>query len=132
MCKFALIVNFWQETIEGHRVFLSSTWFNIKPLQCSFGVILLLTEIVRCRFSELFRVVKIDPNKKVFSLFFCLPSPEGNLKCDLHPKNTIRDGGRTVLHTACIVYTVYAVQTALHCLNSGMYALLPINIDIEG
>ena len=110
MCKFALIVNFWQETIKGHRVCLSSTWFNIKPLQCSFGVMLLLTEIVRCRFAELFRVVEIDPNKKVFSLFFCLPSPEGNLKCDLHPKNTIRDGGSTALYTLHIVYTLYAVD----------------------
>ena len=110
VCKFALIVNFWQETIKGHRVCLSSTWFNIKPLQCSFGVILLLTEIVRCRFAELFRVVEIDPNKKVFSLFFCLPSPEGNLKCDLLPKNTIRDGGSTALHTLHNVYTLYAVD----------------------
>ena len=36
-------------------------------------------------------------------------------------KNIIRDGGSTALYT---VYTVHAVQTALHCLNSSMYAYI--------
>ena len=48
-------------------------------------------------------------------------------------KNTIRDGGSTALYTAFIVYTVYIVypvktvytiQTALHCLNSSIYAYI--------
>ena len=35
--------------------------------------------------------------------------------------NAIRDGSSTTLYT---VYTVYIIQTALHCLNSSMYLLL--------
>ena len=34
---------------------------------------------------------------------------------------TVRDGGSTALYTA---YTIYAVQTALHCLNSSMNAYI--------
>ena len=36
-------------------------------------------------------------------------------------KNIIRDGGSTALYT---VYTVDVVETALHCLNSRMYAYI--------
>ena len=39
-------------------------------------------------------------------------------------KNTIRDGVSTTLYSANTVYTFYTVQTALHCLNSSMHALL--------
>ena len=41
-------------------------------------------------------------------------------------KSTIRDGGSTALYTACTVYivdtvyTVYMVETALHCLRRGV------------
>ena len=39
-------------------------------------------------------------------------------------KNTIRDGVSTTLYSANTVYTFYTVQTALHCLNSSMYAYI--------
>ena len=41
-------------------------------------------------------------------------------------KITIRDGGSTTLYSANTVYTCYPVQTALHCLNSSMYAYIYI------
>ena len=41
-------------------------------------------------------------------------------------QNTIRDGGSTALYSANTVYTFYTVQTALHCLNSSMYAYIYI------
>ena len=41
-------------------------------------------------------------------------------------KNTIRDGVSTTLYSANTVYTFYTVQTALHCLNSSMYAYIYI------
>ena len=36
-------------------------------------------------------------------------------------KNTSREGGCTSLYIASTVDTVYAFQTALHCLNNSMY-----------
>ena len=39
-------------------------------------------------------------------------------------KNTIRDGVSTTLYSANTVYTFYTVQTALHYLNSSMYAYI--------
>ena len=41
-------------------------------------------------------------------------------------KNTIRDGGSTALYTAYTVFTVYAIQTALYCLNCNLYAYVCI------
>ena len=47
-----------------------------------------------------------------------------------HNKNTIRDGGSIAPYTAYAVYavkavfTVYLIQTALHCLNRSMYAYI--------
>ena len=37
-------------------------------------------------------------------------------------KNTIGDGGTTALCTAYTVYSVYIIQTALHCFNTSMHA----------
>ena len=48
---------------------------------------------------------------------------------DENNKITVQDGGSTALkstvstvNTDYIIFTVYTIQTALHCLNSSMYA----------
>ena len=43
--------------------------------------------------------------------------------------NTIRDGGSTALYTAytvTLLNTVYTIQTALHCLNTSMFAYIQL------
>ena len=47
---------------------------------------------------------------------------------NLIKKNTRRDGGSTALYTVDTVFTVYNIQTALHCLNT--VACMPIYIMI--
>ena len=51
-------------------------------------------------------------------------------------KNTIRDGGSTELLTACTLFVhclhnVYAVETALHCLDSSTYSYIYCKGDLE-
>ena len=46
-----------------------------------------------------------------------------------YPKITIRVGGRTAAYTVDTVYTVYTIETALHCKT---LASIPIHSDRKG
>ena len=110
-----------RETAAQHQVeHTSGFFFTIRVILPSLVCWLLLTKTPRersltVRWTHLIRGVRYLSGVKHTIVIQRRKSKKQTNKF----QNTIRDGGSTALYS---VYTIYIIQTALHCLNSSMYA----------
>ena len=98
-----------------------------SPLQC--GIFKAAVGFLLSHISQMSQIMWQSQATTDSGTHTCLVQLIFSLLMTLVPsfvKITIRDGGSTTLYSANTVYTCYPVQTALHCLNSSMYAYIYI------
>ena len=108
-----------------HCLFFCQQLLCQSPLQC--GIFKAAVGFLLSHISQMSQIMWQSQATTDSGTHTCLVQLIFSLLMTLVPsfvKITIRDGGSTTLYSANTVYTFYTVQTALHCLNSSMYAYI--------
>ena len=107
-------------------LFFCQQLFCQSPLQC--GIFKAAVGFLLSDMSQMSQIMWQSQATTDSGTHTCLVQLIFSLLMTLVPsfvkQNAIRDGGSTALYSANTVYTFYTVQTALHCLNSSMYAYM--------